>query len=200
MRGPDTLGRCGLLMAVPLTRDRFLADANDGRMDFVRQWVASFVGYTPERLWRDYERIAGYGLQIVEEARKGGVHVVTDAPFASWPLITRTKEVVTLVAHWVAGSAPAIEYADGPRSLHEVVEALPADFAGVVDLTVCNSTRAIAAIKRARPRCSVLANRDATRLDLRLAMYRQVLRLVDRERTCYLEAAHRVHLAALERI
>ena len=200
MESPNTLEQCGLLIAIPLTRDRFLSDAADARKDFVRQWLASLAGYAPERLWRDYERIATYVLQISDEARAGGVHVVTDASFESWAALARTRSVITLVAHWVAGSPPLIEYADGPHPLDEVVEALPAGFDGVLDLTVCHSTRAIAAIKTARPRCSVLTNREPARLDLRLAMYRQVLRLVQRERTRYVQAAQQVHLAALGRV
>jgi hypothetical protein len=192
--------RYGLLVTVPLTREQFLADATNGRKEFVRQWVASLSGYAPEQLWRDYERIAGFTLQIVSEAREAGVQAVTDGCYGSWTAMAATSDVITLVAHWVAGPPAGFEYADGPRPLDEVVDALPEDFGGIIDLTVCHSTNAIPAFKKARPRCSVLANREPARLDLRLAMYRQILRLVRRERQGYIAAAQRVHLAALEQL
>jgi hypothetical protein len=192
------LQRCGLVVAVPLTRDHFLADAADMRKDFVRQFAASFAGYPAERLWLDYAPFATYALQVVGEARAMGVDTATDATFAAWTVATGRHDVITLVAHWIEGPLPAIEYADGPRRVDDVVETLPRDFAGLIDLTVCHSTRAIGAIKKARPRCSVLGNREPARLDVRLAMYRQIIRLVDREGTCYVDAAKRVHLAALE--
>jgi hypothetical protein len=196
----NRLRHCGLLVAVPLTREQFFADVTDARKEFIRRWVASFGGYSVAGLWSDYQPIAAYALQIVKEARQGGVAAVTNASFGSWAEMTAARNVVTLVAHWVGGPPGAIEYADGPHVLDDVVAALPRDFDGVLDLTVCHSTCAIAAIKRARPRCSVLANRNPANLDLRLAMYRQVLRLIGREGTGYTEALRRVHLAALERL
>jgi hypothetical protein len=196
----NRLRRCGLLVALPLTREQFVADATNARKEFIRRWVASFGRYEGAGLWSDYRPIAAYALQIIKEARQGGAAAVTNASFGSWAEMTAARDVVTLVAHIMAGPPGAIEYADGPHVLDDVIAALPPAFDGVIDLTVCHSPRAIAAIKRARPRCSVLASRHPANLDLRLAMYRQVLRLIDRQGTGYTEALQRVHLAALERL
>jgi hypothetical protein len=200
MHGPDAAIRYALLIALPLTRARFVADAADPRKDFVRQWAASFPGYPPDRLWDDYKPLAAYALRIADEARRASVRVAVDARFSSWTDAAHTSDVITLVAHWVSGAQPALEFSDGIRPLDTIVAALPGDFGGVIDLTVCHSTRAIAAFKARRPRATVLANREAAAPDVRLAMYRQVLHLVHCEGAGYVDAAERVHVAALERI
>jgi hypothetical protein len=189
---------CGAAIAVPLTRERFIADRVDARKQFVRQWTDSFPGFTADRLWAGYQATAGYGRMVAAEAEAAGVRVMTDAALSAWRTLAQTCHVLTLFAHWASGDTPSIEYADGIVPLQEAVDALPRRFDGVVDLTVCHSTQALAMLKRARPRCTVLANRDPAWLDVRLAIYRQIIRLLQRERLSYVDAAQRVHLAALE--
>jgi hypothetical protein len=196
---PETPRDCALALAIPLTREAWYADKDDERMDFIRSWVASFPGYNVERLWNDYSRVAAYTNTMAAEADAKGVMVSTAATPESWGRLIATRRVVTLVAHWVNDAgAVHFEFRDGLARLERLIDRLPLDYAGVLDLTVCYSAEAIAPFKRARPGCTVLANKKPANLAVRLAMYRQIVKILSVERTTYVEAAMRVHLAALE--
>ncbi len=71
--------------------------------------------------------------------------------------------------------APLIELHDGIKTMSELLLAVPPEFAGVLDLSVCNSVALGESIKRQRPRCLVVENVFLARIDLRLARYALVL-------------------------
>jgi hypothetical protein len=198
-RRPESPRDCSLFVAVPLTRGAFVADVADRDKDFVRAWASGFPGYPVERLWDDYRPIAAYASAVVAEASAAGVTVPPDATFEAWNRLTRGPTVITIFAHLAEqDGVETIEYRDAAVSVDAVCAALPADFAGVLDFTICYSASLIATVKRERPRCTVIANREKARLDVRLAIYRQTLRILVHEPMTYVEAAARVRLAALE--
>ena len=198
MPRPDRLQDCGLAFALPLSRDAFLEDYDNPSKDFVRNWVTQFEGLSLDHLWLGYGRLAAYARLVAAEAAALGVSVVTDVTLDSWAALTRARPITTLVAHWAESALHGVEFSTGIVPLEHVCAALPGRYRGLLDLTVCHSSQAIAPLKRARPGCTVLANREAARLDIRLAMYRQILRVLNHERITYVDAAARVHMAGLE--
>lgn len=198
MTGPDRLQDCGLAFALPLSRDAFVEDFDNPAKDFVRNWVSQFEGLSLDRLWSGYARLAAYARLIASEAEALGVWVLTEVTLDSWAALTLARPITTLVAHWAENGLDGVEFSTGIVQLEQVCAALPRRYSGLIDLTVCHSAQAIAPFKRARPGCTVLANREPARLDIRLAMYRQILRLLNYERTTYVDAAARVHMAGLE--
>ena len=66
--------------------------------------------------------------------------------------------------------ARVIEFSDGLHTIPELVQSIPNEFSGLLDLTVCNSVIPAAAIRDER-RCLVAANRKPAELRARMYLY-----------------------------
>jgi hypothetical protein len=88
--------------------------------------------------------------------------------------------------------APMIEFAEGLRTLPQLIEAVPRDFRGVLDLTVCNSVIAANSIRHVRPDCLVAANRKPAVLRVRLYLYGLVVKLLSKQPRPYIEAVTQI--------
>ncbi len=84
--------------------------------------------------------------------------------------------------------APMLELYDGLNTADELLAAIPSEFAGVLDLSVCNSFALGESIKRKRQRCLVIENVFLARIDLRLIRYMLVLDRLARGRMRYSDA------------
>ncbi len=82
-----------------------------------------------------------------------------------------------------------LELADGTYPGARVAQALPPDFRGVFDLTVCFSVVLAECIKRAVPRCLILANREPTAPAIRLPIVRETIKLLHRRPGSYIQTA-----------
>ncbi|HEX2080038.1 MAG TPA: hypothetical protein VHG08_20130 [Longimicrobium sp.] len=86
-----------------------------------------------------------------------------------------------------------IELADGMHTVREFVDAVPAEFGGVLDLSVCNSVIVGAAVKRARGGCQVAMNRYPANIMYRMSLYRLVVECLRDRAQPYSEAMAFVH-------
>lgn len=86
-----------------------------------------------------------------------------------------------------------IELADGMHTVREFVDAVPADFGGVLDLSVCNSVIVGAAVKRARGGCQVAMNRYPANIMYRMSLYKLVVECLHDRARPYSEAMAFVH-------
>jgi hypothetical protein len=84
----------------------------------------------------------------------------------------------------------SIEFSDGFRRLDDILQSLPPEYEGTLDLTCCNSTIFAEDIRRKYRKCLVLSNELPTSLEFRLAIYRQVIRRLSREPQSYEEAVY----------
>lgn len=191
-----------LAFVFPLKREEFLQAIEIEPVDgFVRQWAASLAGYPAEKLWSDYEPIADYANQFAEEASAAGVLVRDGATLANWLELLQARRIISLVAHWAEREqTDLIQFADGFAPLNNCIEGIPSTFCGLLDLTVCHSSRFIDQIKRKRPKSRVLANRNVARLAVRLAIYRQVLGLLKSGEYTFINAMRKIHRSALEEL
>lgn len=82
----------------------------------------------------------------------------------------------------------AIEFFDGFVSLASVLDAMPSPYAGKIDLTSCHSTVLAEGLRRKCKSCLLMVNEQATSLDLRFAIYRQVIRRLRRKPQPYEDA------------
>jgi hypothetical protein len=80
---------------------------------------------------------------------------------------------------------PILELRDGLQTMDELLAAIPPAFAGVLDLSVCNSFAFGESIKRRRPDCLIIENVFLARVELRLVRYALVLARLARERARY---------------
>jgi hypothetical protein len=87
----------------------------------------------------------------------------------------------------------SVEMSDGMRSVREVVEAIPKGFAGLLDLTTCNSVILGKAIKARHPDCVVAMNRYATPLHVRMPLYKLVIQDLAQRPSPYADALAKFH-------
>lgn len=77
----------------------------------------------------------------------------------------------------VRGGA-AVEFGDGFHGIHEIVDGIPAEYAGTLDLTVCQSVMLGEEVKRKCRRSLVLTSAGPTTMDYRFALYGQVIEVL----------------------
>ncbi|MBV9268829.1 MAG: hypothetical protein JO061_21855 [Acidobacteriaceae bacterium] len=188
------LKACAVAFAIPLTREQFLSDFESVKKDFVRNYASE---EPLETAWRYYQSTAAFARELVAELTAGGAVVNTSATIDQWSNLVRQRHVVTLFAHWTnRNGVDEFEFAEGLRSLDDLIACLPDAYSGVLDFIVCRSTKALDRVKQARPKSTVIANRNEADLSVRLAMFRQIMKLVSAGRD-YVDAAMTVHKAML---
>lgn len=80
-----------------------------------------------------------------------------------------------------------IEFFDGFHSINNVAKAIPKNYEGIIDFTVCNSVLIGNIVKRHR-RCIVLVNEKPTSLLFRMLFYKGVIELLFRIEINYIKA------------
>lgn len=80
-----------------------------------------------------------------------------------------------------------VEFFDRLCSINEVVEQITPEYAGLLDLTICNSILLGEAIKRQRRHCTIVANQNPATFDFRLIFYKYVIKELARCNNSYLD-------------
>lgn len=137
---PVTPGRCTLLFGIPTDQAAFNADlANDRGKDFVRrnpEW---------ERYWKQVARPA---QQLSRHAQSLGAHVVSNACFSDYAEALRApNDVVILISHW---RGETVELYDGMHAVDALVNSIPDNFDGLLDLCVCTPSRLALSVRGRR--------------------------------------------------
>jgi hypothetical protein len=94
--------------------------------------------------------------------------------------------------------APMVELHDGLKTLDELIAAIPRSFAGVLDLSVCNSFAFAESIKRRRPHCLIIENVFLARVEVRLLRYALVLDRLAQSPARYSDALSDVNEALID--
>lgn len=113
----------------------------------------------------------------LERAAQAGASSVRDCSLESFAHAFSGHHVVTLVAHSQGEEAQAqVEMADGFVPVTSFVQRIPADFAGVLDLTSCRSRhRLLEAVKRRAPWVTVVVSERNVGLIAPMLQYRATL-------------------------
>jgi hypothetical protein len=93
----------------------------------------------------------------------------------------------------------SVEFDGGFSGLDELVSRVPVNYAGALDLTVCNSVLLGEEIRRRCAHCIVLVNEAPASLDFRMAVYRQVIRSLSRRPDAYEDVVYRIRSAFSKR-
>ncbi|HTU21775.1 MAG TPA: hypothetical protein VMG10_27300 [Gemmataceae bacterium] len=109
---------------------------------------------------------------------------------------------VHLEEHYPGFIAPArcLELADGLCTVWEFINKVPPLYDGIVDMTICNSIIPAEALRRRRSACNALTNTFKARAEVRLELYRHVIRSLAVVNEPFEEVsarAHRLLLAVL---
>lgn len=93
--------------------------------------------------------------------------------------------------------APVLELRDDIHTTRDLVDMIPEDYDGVLDLSVCNSVMLGESIKRWRRNCLVIENAYLARIDIRLARYALAMTMLSKRSSRYTDALHELSLALM---
>jgi hypothetical protein len=93
-----------------------------------------------------------------------------------------------------------LEMADRLCTTWEFIDAVPDAFDGVLDLTVCNSLPLAEALRRRRSRCNAVCVTSLATADVRLVIYRHVIRSLARSPEPFEDILIRAHLSLIREI
>jgi len=102
------------------------------------------------------------------------------------------RSLLQLVLPGVVSGGPAVEFADRFVPVSEIVAGIGTESACLFDLTICNSVLLGEEIRRRCRHAVVIMNADAAAPDVRLAVYRQVVRLMVKRQWSYQDATMRL--------
>jgi hypothetical protein len=94
--------------------------------------------------------------------------------------------------------APCVELFDGLRTFEQFCEAVPEGYAGVLDLSMCNSVMVAEELKRQRKQALIVENVFLATPEFRLARFALVIKQLATRPMRYTDAVVRVHRALLE--
>jgi hypothetical protein len=130
---------CVLLFGIATTKAEFFEDQGRSDRDFSRRF---------ESMWLRYEReFVGVLRNVAPRLRSFAVAIKYAARLSDFEAAFDTFQVVTLFSHWDEDS---VEFADGMKDWPLVLDAVPREFAGIVDLCVCHPGQLAAALRRER--------------------------------------------------
>jgi hypothetical protein len=89
-----------------------------------------------------------------------------------------------------------IEFFDELHPIEELITAIPQNYDGLIDFTVCNSVLIGNVIKRQR-RCIVIVNKELATLEFRMVIYKGIIDLLSRLDIDYMAAATMIRHASL---
>lgn len=144
-----TLSDCVFLCCLPLSKTKFASIRSTseycGRF---ATWSRYQAALNVDRRRRQLETLSSLGLRGCEAATFDKFRVaISDRP-----------PVLALLGH--CRKSEEIEFADGFKSLHEIVSVIPRDFDGVLDVSVCNPLGFVEMAKK-RARSAVIRAAEA---------------------------------------
>lgn len=181
---------CAVLCCVPLDRARFTASL--ARPDGYVRMLARKSGWTPrvaKAAWWPYaERVVTPILRALNAAEELGAVIVTDVSVSTFvrTLAGPEPHVVCVLGHSeFRDSQVFVEFDRGPESFVDIVDRLPTEFDGVLDLGLCVSWRASEIVKERCPDCLTVSYRAVQDPSYRAAAVTSHLKFLSRHPSRY---------------
>lgn len=170
---------CIMAFGIPTSRRAFNeALANPTNRDFV-------VNCCP--VWEKYDYEIVSEVEFVEPAIKAlGARVVHDLTLEGFgELFRRRPGAIILFCHW---QNEAIEFADGLKTVPDVIDKVPIDFSGLLDLCVCHPESLAVSLHNSRPNCLTRFTNKAATPAYWLYFYWALFKVLKDSDTTYLDA------------
>ena len=145
---------CLLGFGIPTNKDDFYEDQRHPAKRFAKYFNGVWAKYDCQivRCINKIEpKIVEYGATIV--------HRLSLQKFGEM-LSSNKFDVVVLFSHWEDDS---VEFYDGMADISAVINQIPLNFSGILDLSICHPIKLTIEIKKKRPNCLVkFTNKAAT--------------------------------------
>jgi hypothetical protein len=180
---------CAVAFALPTSEADFVWSEEQPYSDYAKRFKAGgWAQYQAscEHLQRCIQGYLNIGVGLVHERLRLG----------DWGNLFQQYRVVILFAHSIKPDAPgnrqSVELWNCRASVDQLVNAIPAGFDGVIDLSACRPFDLAEAIERCRPNCSVYIVPHDVHPVIWAEIYSTIFRVLDRFELSYLEAVEKV--------
>ncbi len=176
---------CALLIGIPLTLE-----------DHMRKKHCEDSMSLLEPIWSKYESqvVSPYLKQLKKTYSTTGVKITEKANLNHWKQAVCHSElkVVILFSHF---SSDSVEFDDRMVKSTEIVNAVPQEFDGVLDLCVCHPVSLVEKIRVERPNClSKFIDHTATPI-IWMHFYAVLFQLLRQEELTYMQALEKTIFA-----
>lgn len=162
-------------IAVPYTKEQFECICNNGLSDFVKGLERKYH-CSGDNLWNYYKTTAKAIEKTIDYLREKGVIIVNCLTLHDLEKM-KGMDATIVVAHH-SDITKEFELYDGMVKDEEFVEKLPADYAGWLDLSCCNSERLQSLVRMhfGNPDAHIIAPDRKTAVNFRMEMYQRIIK------------------------
>lgn len=176
---------CAIAFGIPTCQKGFEGRRQYGTSDYILP--PRFSGW-PEYEWRFVRFLTELEPGLLEV----GVTVARDVTSRDFADLFNRHRVVVLFSHWIDEDPHfplgAVELHEGPVDVDTIVDAIPQDYDGFLDLCVCHPKNLAGALGHARPRCRVKRLDAKAEPDFWLYFYGTLFRRLHEKPTSYSRA------------
>ncbi len=168
---------CAIAFGIPTSFDLYINARECQTSDLVCNLFPKWEKYCYDFV-KPFEAVIPY-------LNRTGVEILEGATTNSFSSLFLHYKVVILFTHW---KGQTVEFTDGMKQIEEVVDAIPVDFSGIIDLCVCHPVSLVRQIRSNRPYCLIRFQHNKARPAYWLYFYRLIFDLLANNYTNYLDA------------
>lgn len=135
--GPED---CVLAFGIPTDKAVFFADQYRKNKDFAKRYDGVWSKY--------YHQFISEFEQIIPKLKNLGLRIERDLTLVKFRALFKQYKVVILFSHW---QEDKVEFHEGLQPLDDIIEQIPTQFGGVIDLCVCHPNGLALKIRQSRP-------------------------------------------------
>ena len=171
--------RCVLAFGIPTCKKDFFEDQKSDNKDFAKLFKKNWSLY--------YDQVIFYLEQLEQQISQPGATIIKKLTLSNFGQLLSNKkfDVVILFSHWKENS---VEFYDGLQTTSKIINEVPTEFSGIIDLCVCNPKELRIALDIERPNC-VVKFADKEELPFFwLNFYRILFKYLQQKNKNYIEA------------
>lgn len=170
--------QCVLGFGIPTCRHSFTKSLKNPKSDYVNRYQRSWSYYN--------KKIVNPLNELMPTFDKAGLSIMHNLTLKKFRQLFNKYEVIILFSHWKEDN---IEFEEGLIPITNVVDAIPGDFEGVLDLSVCHPAKLGQLIREQKENC--FAKYTNTKVDppvLWFNLYSVLFQYLNNEDKYYLDA------------
>jgi len=134
---------CSFAFGIPTTEEEFYKDFVNLKKDFVNEYST----------WSEYyAKIVSVIEKVEADFRSWGVNIIRHLTLSDFEkLFINNRDIIILFSHWK--NPDKVEFYDDIYGVSTIIQKIPLDFSGILDLCVCHPTTLVKRIVQERPNC-----------------------------------------------
>ncbi|MBQ6769487.1 MAG: toll/interleukin-1 receptor domain-containing protein [Bacteroidales bacterium] len=167
-------GKVAWCVGIPYTKEQFFSCCHkEEKSDFIESLEFLYGTTVDEILWNYYKPIANNITKTIKELKNRNVTIIPISNKEDF-VSAFSHSIIILTAHHHRYLS-CIELLDNPIFYDEMVDCIPSDFAGYIDISSCFSTSIQPKVKIQAPDTTIIAANTEISIELRMFLYRHII-------------------------